>query len=192
MKATSGLVDRVFKQLVFAFYINTLGVQNKWISMYFWLDGCTYAIGEMFPSCLLILNITTNVAYLFVNARGDAYISIHFLWVIWKWQIKWILLIIFSIRLFFYCARICLESFHCSFHLVINAEHDIDKLTLLHYDVFSQTSCCSPHPTAHIHTEPLFSRHKVLWMLDDFMYIKQKCIMTSLTESFKFMLMLEM
>lgn len=32
----------------------------------------------MFPSCLLILNITTNVAYLFVNARGEAYISIHF------------------------------------------------------------------------------------------------------------------
>lgn len=32
----------------------------------------------MFPSCLLIFNITTNVAYLFVNTRGDAYISIHF------------------------------------------------------------------------------------------------------------------
>lgn len=32
----------------------------------------------MFPSCLLPLNITTNVAYLFVNARGEAYISIHF------------------------------------------------------------------------------------------------------------------
>lgn len=49
----------------------------------------------MFPSCLLNLNITTNVAYLFVNARGEAYISIHYLWVIWKWQIKWILLITF-------------------------------------------------------------------------------------------------
>ena len=35
----------------------------------------------MFPSCLLLLNITTNVAYLFVNARGEAYISIHFLFV---------------------------------------------------------------------------------------------------------------
>lgn len=34
---------------------------------------------SMFPSGLLIFwNITTNVACLFVNARGEAYISIHF------------------------------------------------------------------------------------------------------------------
>ncbi len=87
----------------FAFYINTLGIIiiiKKDIYVFDWMVVC---MPSMFPSCLLILNITTNVAYLFVNARGEAYISVHFLWVIWKWQIKWILLITFSkcIQIFF-------------------------------------------------------------------------------------------